>query len=293
MKNNDPVLKRINRSGIQLGIALALTAVGLLLTFIARSMEHSRSFLPLGYYNVAFSFIIISALSSFALVMLVRYSYKKAEQQRDIALKGDVPGNIALEQPSTNTIALTLPVTLAVQANWRFFVCAVLLPFFLGIMLGCLALYYFFFRETLPFASMNPNVLIAVIGGVVLFFVFTFGVALLLAVRRTAHQYIEVSEHGIRSRFLTHESSISWDEIKLFALWGGKSKSRRAYEVADANSVVRWTVMAKKHWYNSLVPTISFEEYDGQMQAILAMIATKTQLPLYDLRLKWWGGTQK
>jgi len=86
---------------------------------------------------------------------------------------------------------------------------------------------------------------------------------------------------------------LHWDEIKLFALWGGKSKAMHAYEVAGERGMIRWTVPVKNRWYCSIVSTLPFDEYYPQMQDMLALIARKTDLPLRDLRLKWYGGEQK
>ncbi len=292
MKNTDPTLKRLNRSGKVLGVCLALALIGMSLTFISSRFGQSKDLLPTSFYVIEFSFILFSALFMLASFTLTRRIYRNAEQQRIAAIQGGISGKIAEEQPVSNTLTLALPVTLAVRANWRFFVSFMLLPFCLGIVIAFLVLYYFLFRETPLFSNIPTGLLFAIIGGAVLFLLIIVGIALFISIRRM-RQYIQVSEDGIQSRFLGQESSLHWDEIKLFALWGGKSKSMRAYEIAGKDGLVRWTIPVKKCWYNPLVSTIPFEEYDKQMQAVLALIATKTQLPLYDLRLKWWGGTSK
>lgn len=292
MKNTDPTLKRLNRSGKILVVCLALALIGMSLTFIGSRFGQSKDLLPTKFYVIEFGFILFSALFILASFTLTRRIYRNAEQQRIAAIQGDISDKIAEEQPTTNTLLLTLPVTLAVRANWRFLVSFLLLPFCLGLALAFLVLYYFLFREIPFFSGLPVDTLFTIIGGVVLFLVIVIGVILLISIRRM-RQYIQVSENGIQGRFLGQESSLCWDEIKLFALWGGKSKSMRAYEIASANGMIRWTVPVKKRWYNPLITTIPFEEYDKQMQAVLALIATKTQLPLYDLRLKLWGGISK
>ncbi len=292
MENTDPTLKRLNKSSIVLGICLALALIGLTLTFISSRLGPSKDSLPTNFYVIDFGLILFCALFSLPLFVLTRRFYKKAEQQRIAAIQGNISGKIAEEQPIANTFTLRLPVTLAVRANWRFIVSFVILPFCLGLVIAFLVLYYFLLREFPLFSNMPTGLLLAIIVGTSLFLVIVIGVTLLIFVRRM-RQYIQVSEDGIQGRFLGEESSLRWDEIKLFALWGGKSKSMRAYEIAGANGMVRWTIPVKKRWYNSLVATQPFEEYDKQMQAVLALIATKTQLPLYDLRLKLWGGTPK
>ena len=293
MKNTDPTVKRLNRSTKLIGVFLAVALIGFTLIFISNRFGPSKDALPTSYYVIEMGLILFSALLSLASIIFTRRVYRKAEQQRTAAIQGDISGKIAEEQPITNTLTLTLPVTLAVRANWRFLVSFILLTFCLGLILASLIFYYYFLFRKIPlFSGMPTSLLLVVIGGAILFSLIVMSVTLLISARRL-RQYIQVSEDGIQGRFLGQESSIRWDEIKLFALWGGKSKSMRAYEIAGTTSMVRWTIPIKKHWYNPLVPTQPFEEYDKQMQAVLALIATKTQLPLYDLRLKWWGGALK
>ncbi len=292
MKNTDPTVKRLNRSTKLIGVFLAVALIGFTLIFISNRFGPSKDALPTSYYVIELGLILFSALLSLASIIFTRRVYRKAEQQRTTAIQGDGSGKIAEEQPITNTLTLTLPVTLAVRANWRFLVSFLLLPFCLGLVIAFLILYYFLLREIPLFSGMHAGLLLAIVGGATLFSLIIMSVTLLISARRL-RQYIQVSEDGIQGRFLGQESSIRWDEIKLFALWGGKSKSMRAYEIAGTTSMVRWTIPIKKRWYNPLVPTQPFEEYDKQMQAVLALIATKTQLPLYDLRLKWWGGAPK
>jgi hypothetical protein len=292
VKNTDPTLKRLNKSSKFLGIGLALALIGLTLAFIASRLGPSKDSLPTGFYILEFCLLLSMALLSLASFTLTRRFYKKAGLQRIAAIQDNIPGKIAEQQPVSNALILTLPVTLAVRVNWRFLLAFMLLPFCLTLVLGSLALYYFFFRDFLLLHSRDASLLFAIISVAALFVLIVIGIAILLFIRKL-RQYIQVSESGIQSRFLGQESSLRWDEIQLFALWGGKSKSMHAYEIVGTNGLVRWTAPIKKRWYNSLVPTQPFEEYDKQMQAVLALIVTKTQLPLYDLRLKWWGGTPK
>ncbi len=292
MKNTDPTIKKLNKSSKFIGVGLAVALVGLALAFIGSRSAPGKDFLPTSFFVMEFALLLSSALLSLASFTLTRRFYKKAEEQRIAAIEGGNSGKIAEEQPITNTLTLTLPVTLTVRSNWRFIVSFMLLPMCLVLAIGSLLLYYFFLRETFLFSGKHAGLLLAILGGAVVFLFIVISVALLISTRRM-RQYIQVSENGIQGRFLGQESSLRWDEIRLFALWGGKSKSMRAYEIAGINGMVRWTIPVKKRWYNPLVPTQPFEEYNQQMRAVLALIATKTQLPLYDLRLNTWGGTSK
>ncbi len=251
MKNTDPTLKRLNRSGKVLGVCLALALIGMLLILIGSRFGQSKDLLPTNFYVIEFGFILFSALFILASFTLTRRIYRNAEQQRIAAIQGGISGRIAEEQPVTNTLILSLPVTLAVRANWRFFVSFLLLPFCLGLVIAFIILCYFLFRENPLFSNIPTGLLFAIIGGAVLFLLIVVGIALFISIRRM-RQYIQVSEDGIQGRFLGQESSLRWDEIKLSALWGGTSKSMRAYEIAGTNGLVRWTIPIKKRWYNLL-----------------------------------------
>ena len=47
---------------------------------------------------------------------------------------------------------------------------------------------------------------------------------------------------------------------------------------------MRWTWFLRKTYWVDLEPTISHDEYNRQMQALLSLVAAKAGLPLYDLR---------
>lgn len=110
---------------------------------------------------------------------------------------------------------------------------------------------------------------------------------------RAIRQSIEITEDGIKGVALGQETYLRWDEVKLFALWGSKTRSMHTYEIVGANGTIRWTHPLQKNLFIPMVPTVPFKEYDKQMQIALSVIATKTNLPLYDLRLNWYGGIQK
>jgi hypothetical protein len=54
--------------------------------------------------------------------------------------------------------------------------------------------------------------------------------------------------------------------------------------LSSGKSAIRWTRLARTRWYSVLVPTISDEEYQRQVDALLSYIAARTGLPLLDLR---------
>ena len=87
-------------------------------------------------------------------------------------------------------------------------------------------------------------------------------------------------------------SRIRWRNARLFAtcpcnLWEKRAYAPTIYELAGPNTVVRWERLRRKMPFTFAwlcKPSIPFDEYDQQMDALLSVIAAKTGLPLYDLR---------
>ena len=292
MSNTDPELKRLNRVRVIYIIFAVIMLILFVILVVASMLDHSNSSVPVSSHFVNLGLALASLLLSFASISLVTRYYKKAQQQRITAVQGGVPGPIAEEQPVASTASLTLPFTLRFHANWRYFFLLLFLPIVLILVIGFVFFYVFALNTTPALSARGATIFLAIFGGFLLLFLIAFGVAVFFAVRRL-RQYIEVSETGVKGLFLGRESDLRWDEIKLFALWGGKSKVQYAYEVAGERGMVRWSVPVKNRWYCPIVSTLPFGEYYPQMQDVLALISAKTDLPLRDLRLKWYGGEQK
>ncbi len=143
-----------------------------------------------------------------------------------------------------------------------------------------------FLLSTNFFTANYTRALLCTDGAVLLSLVVVLCVACLLLVKNM-NQHIEITEEGIQGFLLGQITYLRWDEIQFFTLWGTNVNYIRSYEVAGPKGVIQWSYPVRNTWYNAVVPTIPLKEYDKQMQAVLAIIAMKTHLPLYDLRLKW------
>ena len=277
MINNDPTSKRLKaiRIGIAVGIGFSLGCM--LIIYIINRSGHNRSTLPAIYYTVLFALPFIYAYF-FIVVALIERPVKKVAQQRVIAIQGGIPGRVAAEQPILSHSLQTFPITLALRANWIYFVYLfTMLFFFLSVL---------FLVATNFFTANYTSTLLYTDGAILLSLAVILGVACLLLVRNMK-QHIEITEEGIHGFLLGQMTHLHWDEIQFFTLWGNNVKYIRSYEVSGPKGVIQWSYPVLKTWYSFVVPTISFEEYDKQMQTVLAIIAMKTHLPLYDLRLKW------
>ena len=77
-----------------------------------------------------------------------------------------------------------------------------------------------------------------------------------------------------------------WEDARVFALVDGfrRPGSTSTYMLSSGKSAIRWTRLARTRWYSVIVPIISDEEYQRQMDALQSYIAARTDLPLLDLR---------
>lgn len=295
MANTDPVLKRLKRARILMAVGFGLMLMAFGFDFIVIRSTSIKTILTTGFFSIVVSVVVVAFVLIFASSFLVIRHYNKSQQQRDIAVQGGTPGRTAEEQPIASTASLTLPITLKFRVNWLFYYTLMLLPSLIIFVIAFVVLYLFFAHHYVILSGTHVipfSAILIALGAVLLFSLLVASIVFFFAGRRL-RQYIEVSETGIKGLFLGHESDLRWDEIKLFALWGGKSKAMHAYEVAGERGMVRWTVPVKNRWFCSIVSTLPFEEYYPQMQDVLALISAKTDLPLRDLRLKWYGGEQK
>jgi len=208
------------------GFTLMLLDVGF--DFIVSRATHSKTVLFTNYFGIVFGLMTVGVILTFASTFLVTRYYKKSQQQRTIAVQGGVPGRIAAEQPvAASSVALTLPFTLRFHANWRYFVFLLILPMVLTLAIGSVVLYFFVFSQMPHLSAKLNTIFFSVFGGFLLLFLVMMGIGFWFAARRL-RQYIEISEGGIKGRFLGQENDLYWDEVKLFALWGGKSSTTAA-----------------------------------------------------------------
>lgn len=100
----------------------------------------------------------------------------------------------------------------------------------------------------------------------------------------TGERQIEVSDDQLTVRVGSVEQTVPWEDARLFAI----TRSRRAtvsYELASCQASVPW-VWVRPGTFSARLwePTIPQYEYDRELEALLALVAAKTGLPLNDPR---------
>lgn len=113
--------------------------------------------------------------------------------------------------------------------------------------------------------------------------------ALFLSPVGLGRQSVEATEQGLRARYGGKKSAMRWEEVRLFALYNTYGMQKAGVtltcELSSATDIARWIlVLHPNSLHLGMVPTVPFEEYTRQMQALNALIVAHTSLPLYDLR---------
>lgn len=110
--------------------------------------------------------------------------------------------------------------------------------------------------------------------------------AISLGFQVTSGQYITATDEGLAFVAFGFKQAIAWDDASLFCIPRGTPYSPpRSFELSGPSDVVQWwrwrpgSLLARIY-----EPAASSLDYDAQMDALLAQIAARTGLPLYDLR---------
>ncbi len=214
-------------------------------------------------------FVAPVVLFSISLVVLFRQG-ARYNRRRQAAARGDSTIPIYPQQPIINVQTPTLPITIKLYPTAR---TRLGLALFSGLVLaGILAEAW---QHLFPF-QIWPGIC------GVLYFAFHIWFFTLLTFKWPL-VHITLSEEEIQiNQFLGEETSIEWEDAHLFSVVAvHRHGDDIRYELSSKHRILRW------HWDRSLRgvrPTIPPEEYNRQMEAMLAIIATKTGLTLYDLR---------
>jgi hypothetical protein len=202
-----------------------------------------------------------------AISFLQAWRWARVNPRRQAAARGDtILASLAVEQPVPNERALTLPYTIAMKPRK-------LQDALLGLALavGVLLLGLVYWRIS---GDCSQWVAILIVAGV-------FVVIGLLAPVFPGSR-ISVMSHGLKVHW---KGEMLWGDVRLFAIRGGKPGTPATrYELATETRAVEWKRLRRIRWFSAQQPELPFEEYDREMDALLAVIAAKIGLPLYDLR---------
>jgi hypothetical protein len=240
-------------------------------------------------WHILLSFLITASASFFGLLLgiyllIQARRWKRINSQRQTAAR-HMPAEIPIVRvpPILSEEELSLPITIRLRVN----------PV-KHLALFCLVTGAAFFFNAAPELLAGTGYFPLVLWQSS--FPIAFICVIIFSVRLLIPQQITVTREGLIVRFasldtmgfrwLWGKQAMRWEDICLFAIRGsGKlGTSATRYEISSSTDVVVWGRVYKHQWWALYRPEVSFEEYDQQMDILLALIATETTLPLYDVR---------
>jgi hypothetical protein len=253
---------------------LALLIVTYLIDAIFDSGQHfSRS---LSFYMP----LLVVYIFNLAINILQWRYWKRIEQRRFAAVQGDRT-LLAAEQPMPNATSMALPMTIKLRYSKEFWLLMTGATVMLALLFAAILTLY----DNAPLLFTSNRLLFFLVSFSILTVIVVTSIAVILAI--VSRQQIEVTESGLTTRYAGKVSGMTWNEARLFARYGTFGVQKGAtiiYELSSPRAIARWTWVRRKTHFVGLEPTVSIDEHYGQMQALTALVAAKTGLPLYDLR---------
>jgi hypothetical protein len=220
-----------------------------------------------------------------------RYIWKRYEQCRQLAAQGNreqVP--LATVQPVPDVSAVLLPIIL--HAKNRFSTMINIFAMFLVLVISMLIpvgeFILFAARLDLSVSHVSVTLLFLIVFIPLEFLLLFCSINWVRAVRHDSQQ-LQFTEAGFLRCTRRNVTVVPWKEARLFAIVPMSLDLRKTsspfttYELSSANEVLRWST--SKHIARFVgQTTLTPRDRRQQMQTLLSVIATKTNLPLYDLR---------
>ena len=193
----------------------------------------------------------------------------RLERRRQTAAGGSSAHTfLATEQPFPRTVPLSLPLIIGMRPKWAMkliaWPCVALLVTALSA------------SEAVDHGVWDDRFFLALLAAL--------GAGVFVAQHSMGERQIEVTDDRLTVRVGSIEETVPWEGARLFAITSGRHATL-AYELSSPQARVPWIWVRPDTFSARLYePTISQYEYDRQMEALLALVAAKTGLPLKDLR---------
>jgi membrane protein YdbS with pleckstrin-like domain len=285
MLQRDPLKQSINR---RMGWYFIVFPIFILFYFVIELYQYITFTGPHRELGLVPLFIFPICIICFVFAWLIfRRTWRLRAQKRALALQGD-QSLLASEQPTPDPNALALPATIELRMRPTLYYIA--LAYVLIVTITAALIVFF----VVPFSSQEKLIFVlGAVGFIVLLIVAIF-IASYFGMRLNS-QSITVTDEGITTRYLNKTTTIPWHEARFFSI-NGIAKQDRAviYELSSDTTSALWTrLLVSKGIVRTatLRPTMPFSEYEQKSQALINLIAARTNLPLYDLRdttNKWY-----
>jgi hypothetical protein len=221
--------------------------------------------------------LVQALLLAFAIVFVLlaigstwgAWSMLRLERRRQVAAReGSTHNVLATEQPSAHTVPLSQPMIIGMRTKWPMKLIA--WPWVALLVIAASA------NEALDHGIWDVRVFLALL--------VALGTGAFFARLFTGERQIEVTDDQLTVCVGSLEETVPWETARLFAITSGRHATVH-YELSSSQARADWIWVRPGTFSARLYgPTIPQDEYDRQMEALLALIAAKTGLLLQDLR---------
>jgi hypothetical protein len=261
------------------GRALALGAVSsavfaILMFGLSYLLASDDFFRSQDYPGTLGQVFLVAAAVCFAMLAIWgtwgAWYFFRLERRRQAAARGMIAHTLlATEQPFPPAGPLALPEMIGIRAKWTLKLIA-----WPGIALNVIAVSA---SEAVDHGIWSVRFFLTLLAALATGGLFAHLLAGEMQIEVTGDQ-LTVRVAGIEERI------VPWEQARLFAITRGRHATV-SYELASSQASAPWVWVRPGTFSARLFePTIPQEEYDHQMEALLALVAAKTRLPLYDLR---------
>ena len=292
LAKNDPLMTRLegqrgsgNVSWI-FGILSALLIVFSLLGNVPATAQYF-SILTGGFgYVMLFFGVLFLFFTVFFLVILhnSQQYLQRIRHLRQLAFQS--PERYTASQQPTSYEDLPQPTNVHIRPGRQALILSVLITFVL----------YFSFNFSLHFfVDEHKSLTSLLISTLVTSLISAIGMGFLsfYLTRNTNQQRIEVTSNGLKTHMYSTDSSIHWQDVRLFARyrsqqWFKRSSKLYTYELAGEDIVVRITtsILASPLSGKKVEPKMTPEEFEAWNEHLYGYIKQRTGLPLLDLDLE-------
>ncbi len=280
---DDPVMNRLQLRG-ETGLAFAvLGGAGIVALFVGLygklwdNQGPTSSFFSPGNANfllLAGILLLAGTLLILIAIIFSRMYLKRIHMLRQIAVQQPERFQVPM-QPVTSP-ELPRPVHLYIRMRKSVLF---LIAFVENVVIWLLVAAFIFHLS-------SHNLLIIVAGALLVSFVLSLLISPLLG--RAFERRIEITPGGIRTLSGNVDSSLRWQDARLFARYRPFSLIRKTsrtqnYELVSEHTVVRWQWPHSRVQLLTLEPQMSQEEFEHWLEQLQHYIAARTKLPLLDL----------
>lgn len=223
------------------------------------------------------AFLLLLAVLMFFLSIAIRARWGNVQQARQAALRQ--PQRFLVRPQPVAANEAPQPGAIQWQGKRKFLISY----FFTFYLLFSFILFYFVSNFTFTVKHLIVTLISAVLFASVMTVIST------LSAKRTAKVDIQITQTGITTYLGATESSMKWEDARLFAcyqeriLW--RTRSAVQYELVNEHTIVRW-LQPKRLNLLQIEPAMDQQQFEQWQEQLRGYVVKKTGLPLVELKVE-------